>query len=70
MAVWFAGLKEDFIKCFITKNRWKYIVIGLGNTLNGFGGRFNLLCATLLMYALGRIHGKKETLKKERRLHE
>lgn len=30
----------------------------------------NLLCATLLMYGLGRIHGKKEALEKERFLHE
>jgi hypothetical protein len=30
----------------------------------------NLLCATLLMYGLGRIHGKKEALEKERELHE
>ena len=34
------------------------------------GGGLNLLCATILMYALGRIHGKKEALIKERRLHE
>ena len=33
-------------------------------------GWINLLCATLLMYALGRIHGKKEALEKERALHE
>ena len=31
--MWFDNLKQDFIKCFITKNRWKYIVQGLGNTL-------------------------------------
>ncbi len=30
----------------------------------------NLLCATLLMYCLGRIHGKKEALERERVLHE
>ena len=30
----------------------------------------NLLCATLVMYALGRIQGKKEALEKERMLHE
>ncbi len=29
-----------------------------------------LLCATLLMYGLGRIHGKKEALEKERLLRE
>jgi len=33
-------------------------------------GWINLLVATLLMYALGRIHGKKEALEKERELHE
>lgn len=33
MSAWLEGLKQDFIKCFITKNRWKYIVQGLGNTL-------------------------------------
>ena len=33
-------------------------------------GWVNLLCATLLMYCLGRIHGKKEALEKERLLHE
>jgi hypothetical protein len=33
-------------------------------------GWLNLLCSTLLMYALGRIHGKKEALEKERILHE
>lgn len=33
MAEWFAGFQSDFITCFITKNRWKYLVTGLGNTL-------------------------------------
>ena len=33
MAEWFAGLKSDFITCFLTKNRWKYLATGLGNTL-------------------------------------
>ena len=52
--------------------------IGGANLLIGFmnvfspsrAGWINLLCATLLMYALGRIHGKKESLEKERLLHE
>ena len=47
------------------------LLIGIGNTLNGF--RFawiNLICATLIMYGLGRIHGKKEALERERLLHE
>ena len=33
-------------------------------------GWVNLLCSTLLMYALGRIHGKKEALERERLLRE
>ena len=33
-------------------------------------GLINLLCGALLLYALGRIHGKKEALEKERLLHE
>ncbi len=53
-------------------------VVGGANLLIGFVNTFsparlgwvNLLCATLLMYALGRIHGKKEALEKERILHE
>ncbi len=47
------------------------LTIGIANT---FGpahlGWINLLCATLLMYSLGRIQGKKEALEKERMLHE
>lgn len=30
---WLMGLKQDFITCFIEKDRWKYIVGGLGNTI-------------------------------------
>ncbi len=47
------------------------LLIGLSNNLNGF--RFswiNLFCAALLTYSLGRIHGKKEALERERRLRE
>lgn len=45
--------------------------IGIMNTINSpHCGWINLLCATLLMYALGRIHGKKEALEQERQLHE
>ena len=47
------------------------LLIGLGNNLNGI--RFawiNLVCAALLAYALGRIHGKEEALERERRLRE
>ena len=30
---WLQKVQEDFITCFIVKDRWKYIVGGLGNTL-------------------------------------
>ena len=33
MAEFFATLKSDFIKCFITKNRWKFVTEGLVATL-------------------------------------
>ncbi len=47
------------------------LLIGIANSIGAFHiGWINLLCATLLMYALGRIHGKKEALEKERLLHE
>jgi len=47
------------------------LLIGLANTFNRSGwGWINLLCAAFLAYALGRIHGKKEALEKERALHE
>ncbi|MBR6088905.1 MAG: DUF2812 domain-containing protein [Anaerolineaceae bacterium] len=48
------------------------LVIGVINSIS-FNSRFgwiNILCATILMYCLGRIHGKKEALEKERELHE
>ena len=48
-------------------------LIGGANLLIGIAGPFarvNLLCATLLMYALGRIHGKMEALQNERQLLE
>ena len=47
------------------------LLIGLVNSFNPVArlGWVNLLCATLLMYGLGRIHGKKEALEKERKLH-
>lgn len=45
--------------------------IGVINSLNASHlGWLNLLCSTLLMYALGRIHGKKEALERDRLLHE
>ncbi len=47
------------------------LLIGLVNSWNPTRlGWINLVCATLLMYSLGRIHGKKEALKRERMLHE
>ena len=47
------------------------IVVGIANSFNPMPiGFVNLLCAALLMYALGRIHGKKEALQKDRQLYE
>lgn len=46
------------------------LAIGLANSFNTSFGWINLLCATLLMYALGRIHGKIEALEKERLFRE
>ena len=48
------------------------LAIGLANSFNPVIkiGWINLLCATLLMYALGRIQGKKEHLENERLLRE
>ena len=47
------------------------LLIGLMNSFNGSRiGWLNLVCATVLMYGLGRMHGKKEALEKERLLHE
>ena len=48
------------------------LVIGLANSLNPVidFGWLNLLCATLLMYALGRLEGKREALEKDRLLLE
>ncbi len=54
------------------------LVIGMANLLIGVVncfnyspvGAINILCATLLMYALGRIRGKAEQLERERELHE
>ena len=45
--------------------------IGILNSMNPIHvGWINLLCSAFLMYCLGRIHGKKEALEKERLLHE
>lgn len=47
------------------------IVIGICNTFNGASFSWmNLLCATLLAYGLGRIHGMRDGLKHDRTLHE
>ena len=48
------------------------LVIGLVNSFHPVvnAGWINLLLSTLLMYGLGRIHGKKETLEKARLLQE
>lgn len=48
------------------------LLIGLVNALNPVVnmGWINLLCATLLMYALGRIEGKEEALEQDRLLME
>jgi hypothetical protein len=46
------------------------LIIGLANSFERRMGWLNLIVATLLMYALGRIHGKKEALVKERQLRE
>lgn len=48
------------------------LAIGLGNSVNPYVplGWVNLLLATLLMYALGRLEGKKEALEKDRLLME
>ena len=49
------------------------IVIGLANCTGATSSRLgwlNLLCATLLAYGLGRIHGMRDGLKHDRALHE
>ena len=47
------------------------LLIGIANAFSPSRlGWINLLCATLLMYALGRIHGKRESLEIDRQLHE
>ena len=33
MSDWLKKAAADFVTCFITKDRWKYIVKGLGNTI-------------------------------------
>ena len=33
MEQWISNLKDQFILCFIEKDRWKLLVDGIGNTL-------------------------------------
>lgn len=49
MERFFETLKKDFITCFITKDRWKYIVEGLGNTI------MIALVATLIGVVIGTL---------------
>ena len=49
MPAWLQNLVDDFVICFIKKNRWKYIVQGLGNTLK------IALCAVLIGVAIGTL---------------
>ncbi len=47
------------------------LLIGVGNTLGRSPlGLVNLLLGTLLMYGLGRLHGKRDELLRERQLRE
>ena len=47
------------------------LVSAIMNAANGsWVSMLNTLCATLLMYGLGRIHGKKESLQLARQLYE
>lgn len=47
------------------------VLIGMGNVASPVNMSWlNLLCAAFLSYGLGRIHGKKEALEKERLLRE
>ena len=62
----------DKIGKVLTAVGFANLAIGLANSVNPVvnAGWINLLCATLLMYALGRIHGKKEALQRDRLLRE
>ena len=64
-------LDADALAAVTSTSAYMYLLIGFVNSFSPSRfGWANLLCATLLMYALGRIHGKKEALEKERLLHE
>ncbi len=49
LSAWFDGVKLEFIKNFITKDRWRMLVKGLGNTLT------ITLFACLLGIAIGMV---------------
>ena len=62
-------------------NRISCVLIGLGFAIVAvsfacgvnsadIAGRINLLCACVIFYGLGRVHGKKEALERERRIRE
>lgn len=56
-----------FVRC----EPGEYIIRLETNSLNQARyGWLNLLCAAMLSYALGRIHGMKAALEKQRSLHE
>ena len=48
------------------------VLIGAANILIGVGSgsSINLLCAVLLMYACGRVHGIKQVMEMNREMHE
>ena len=52
---------------------WTLLLVGGANAIlcltTGYG-YINLLCAVAMAYGLGRIHGKKEALERERRIRE
>lgn len=52
---------------------WTLLLVGGANAIlcltTGYG-YINLLCAVVMAYGLGRVHGKKEALERERRIRE
>ena len=67
-----AGARALWIANGMKREMFGKPIIGIANSFNPVVpiGWVNLLCATVLMYGLGRIHGKKEELEKERMLRE
>ena len=52
---------------------WTLLLIGGANVIIGLTtsfGYINLLCTVVMAYGLGRVHGKKEALERERRIRE